>query len=98
MPAIRLSRRAEDDLLNIGEYTRRTWGEAQSDRYIDKLELCCRRRARNPKLGRPCDDIRRGWRRLEHGRHVILYRQDRHGILISRILHQRMLPGRYPTD
>jgi plasmid stabilization system protein ParE len=31
-------------------------------------------------------------RRLEHGKHVVFYRQDRGGILVSRILHQRMLP------
>jgi plasmid stabilization system protein ParE len=33
---------------------------------------------------------------LEHGKHVIFYRQqDNDGILVSRILHQRMLPKRH---
>jgi plasmid stabilization system protein ParE len=35
---------------------------------------------------------------MEHGRHVVFYRQDGSGILISRILHQRMLPERHPLE
>jgi plasmid stabilization system protein ParE len=32
---------------------------------------------------------------MEHDRHVIFYRRSGKGILISRILHQRMLPDRH---
>ena len=48
--------------------------------------------ADNPSLGRACDNIRPGLRRMEHARHVVFYRQTPTGVLISRILHQRMLP------
>jgi len=34
---------------------------------------------------------------MEHGKHVVFYRQDRTGILISRILHQSMLPEQHDT-
>ena len=95
MAAFRFSRRAETDLLSIGDYTLRTWGKVQAARYINDLELCCQTLADNPALGRPCDDIRPGLRRLENGKHVIFYRQEREGILISRILHERMLPDRH---
>jgi toxin ParE1/3/4 len=88
----RFSRRAEDDLLSIGEYTLRTWDEDQAARYLTDLEACCLMLATNPALGRSCDDIRPGLRRMERGRHVVFYREDASGILISRILHQRMLP------
>jgi toxin ParE1/3/4 len=91
----RLSRRAEADLLTIGEYTLRKWGKAQAIRYIDELEICCQMLADNPASGRLCDDVRPGLHRHEHGRHVVFYRQERGGILISRILHQRMLPERH---
>jgi toxin ParE1/3/4 len=90
----RFSRRAEADLLAIGAYTLRNWGEEQAVRYIDGLEACCQMLADNPALGRACDDIRPGLRRMEHGRHVVFYRQAAGGILVSRILHQRMLPER----
>ena len=54
--------------------------------------------ADNPALGRPCDGVRPGLRRMEHGRHVVFYRQDVRGILVSRLLHQRMLPERHVID
>jgi toxin ParE1/3/4 len=89
------SRRAEADLLSIGAYTLRTWGENQAVRCIGDLEACCQMLADNPTLGRTCDDVRPGLRRMEIGRHVVLYRADTGGILVSRILHRRMLPERH---
>ncbi len=81
-------------MVSIGDYTLRIWGEDQTIRYIDGLEACCQMLADNPALGRACDDVRPGLRRMEHGRHVVFYRQTAEGILVSRILHQRMLPER----
>ena len=85
MAKFKFSRRAEADLLRIGEYTLNKWGEAQAARYIGDLEACCQTLADNPNMGRHCDDIRHGLRRHEHGRHVLFFRQERGGILISRI-------------
>jgi toxin ParE1/3/4 len=80
--------------MDIGAYTLQAWGEDQTIRYIDGLEACCRRLADNPELGRLCSHIRPGLRRMEHARHVVFYRIESGGILVSRILHQRMLPER----
>jgi toxin ParE1/3/4 len=91
----RFSGRAEADLLGIGAYTLRTWGADQTIRYIGDLETCCQMLADDPALGRPCGDVRAGLRRMESGQHVIFYREDAGGILVSRILHQRMLPERH---
>jgi toxin ParE1/3/4 len=90
--AFRFSRRAEVDLLGIGRHTLRTWGVDQTVRYIDELEACCRMLANNPALGRACDHVRPGLRRMERGQHVVFYRENAGGILVSRSLHQRMLP------
>lgn len=92
MARFHFSRRAAADLLAITAYTLRTWGEQQAIRYIDGLESCCHLLAANPALGRACDEVRPGLRRMEHGRHVVFYRHAPNGILVSRILHQRMLP------
>jgi toxin ParE1/3/4 len=94
----RFSRRAEADLSGIGDYTLRAWGEDQAIRYIIELEACSQMLADNPSLGRNCDDTRFGLRRMECGRHVVFYREDKRGILVSRILHQRMLPERHEID
>ena len=98
MAAFRFSRRAAADLMSIADYTLRKWGKSQAARYISELEVCCQRLADNPAFGRPCDDVRPELRRLEHGKHVVFYRQERGGIMVSRILHQRMLPDRPATD
>ena len=74
MAVLRFSRRAELDLMEIARYTLERWGEDQAVRYIDALEVCCWQLARNPGLGRACDDIRPGLRRMESGQHVVFYR------------------------
>jgi len=48
--AFRFSRRAEADLLSIGKYTLRTWGKAQTARYLGELEAFCQTLADNPSL------------------------------------------------
>jgi plasmid stabilization system protein ParE len=35
---------------------------------------------------------------MEHGRHVLFYRIEAKGIVVTRILHQRMLPERQNID
>ena len=85
-------------MVNIGSYTLRTWGEDQAVRYIDDLEACCDMLAENPDLGRAAEPVRPGLRRMEHGRHVVFYRRETAGVLISRILHQRMLPEKHAVD
>lgn len=94
----RLSRLAEPDLLGIGNYGLSIWGAKQAIHYIDRLESCCQRLTDNPELGRLCEHIRPGLRRIEHAQHVVSYRIDSDDILISRILHRRMLPERQTID
>lgn len=94
----RFSRRAETDLLSIFAYTLRTSGEDQAVRYVDDFEACCQMLADNPMLGRACEYDRSCPRGMERGRHVVFYRKDTGGILVSRILHRHMLPERQPID
>ena len=95
MSAIRFSRKAKKDLLGIGEYTLHAWGKTQTAQYLNDLEKICLTLAGNLDLGRTCDEIRPGLLRHEHGKHVVFYRQEPNGILIVRILHQRMLPDKH---
>jgi len=89
---VRYSRLAESDLDGIAAYTIREWGEAQTARYLVELEDCCERAAGNPRLGRSCDMVRTGLRRMEQGSHVVFYNTDESGIVIERILHKSMVP------
>lgn len=76
----------------ISRYTIRNWGADQAMRYLDDIQECVRNVAESPLMGRACDGIKIGYRRVEQGRHVILYRRQPDGIVVARILHQRMLP------
>ena len=72
-------------------YTFRTWGEIQTDRYLRQLEDCCQLLADNPALGRQCDEIRLGLRRMKQGKHVVFYRQEPGSMLGCRIRQIREL-------
>ena len=98
MSKFHFSVRAHGDLLEIAEYTLSTWGAEQALLYMDELEACCERLGDHPGMGRACEEIRPGLRRMEHGGHVIFYRSEAGGILVSRILHQRMIPGKHTVN
>ncbi|MCB1094687.1 MAG: type II toxin-antitoxin system RelE/ParE family toxin [Verrucomicrobiae bacterium] len=66
------------------------WGEEQAERYVrmisdDFAELAC-----DPERGRPCDNIREGYRRRRVEHHVIFYRVVDVGVDIVRVLHEQM--------
>ena len=96
MASFRISRKAVRDLVSIGRYTRKRWGEAQCAKYLGELNARFAALAEKPDSGRPCDDIRVGYRWYQHGRHVVFYRLGRDGVVeIIRVLHERMLPERH---
>lgn len=94
MAGFRLSKLAQLDLIEIADYTIDAWVFEQAYRYLESLDHCFNLLATNPGIGHPCGQIRRGYRRMEHKKHVVFYRPDVNGILVSRILHERMLPGK----
>ena len=79
-----------EDLKEIGLYTQKEWGRAQRDLYLSKLDACFHAIAHEPGIGKPCDDIRSGYRKYHHERHLIFYKQGPSCIDIVRILHDRM--------
>lgn len=93
MRTYRLGPKGTSDLAEIFDYTVDNWGEEQADNYAEELARCFQLLADSPGLGRACDLIHPGIRRFELGKHVIFYKPDRHGIIVSRILHQSRLPA-----
>jgi toxin ParE1/3/4 len=90
MPSFRLTAKATADLKSIGRYTQDTWGREQRNKYLRQLDDSFHMLAQEPHKGRPCDDIRGGYRKYHVGRHLIFYRQAGKDIEIIRILHDRM--------
>ena len=86
-----LTRAAESDLKSIARYTQERWGVRQRNAYLKDMDGVFRSLAKNPGMGRACDEIREGYRKFPHGTHVIYYSQEEAGgLLVVRILHATM--------
>ena len=93
MAYVRYSAQADADLLDIAAYPVATWGDRQAIRYLGQIEDCCRLIADKPQVGRACDYLHSGLRRMESGKHVVFYVVESDGgVLIARVIHQEMLP------
>ena len=91
MSQYRLSPAAQADLEDIWDYTADQWDIEQAETYIRELQRTIERAAANPRIGRTCDDIRIGYRKLPAGSHILFFRVADDDIIdVIRILHQRM--------
>jgi toxin ParE1/3/4 len=91
----RLAPEAERDLEAIWLYTFEEWGVEQAHLYTDELAEAFTQLATSPEIAVSCDQIRKGYRRIRVGRHVIYFRLAEYGIVVVRVLHDRMLPARH---
>lgn len=81
---------AEADLEDAWRATFERWVPKQADNYVDQLfERMCLL-AEQPHLGRACDQLRSGYRRVLSSHHIIFYRIDGDSVVIVRILHEKM--------
>lgn len=86
-----LTRSAQADLVSIGRFTEGRWGRRQRNAYLKAMDQAFRALANNPLMGKTCDGIRKGYRKLPHGVHVIYYKLPSESeVLIVRILHASM--------
>jgi toxin ParE1/3/4 len=85
-----LSPAAQADLEQIWDYTHDQWGIEQ-EAYLRELQSAIERAAANPQIGRACDEVRAGYRKLAAGSHTLFYRVSAEGVIdVVRVLHQRM--------
>ena len=86
-----LTRSAQEDLKSIARYTQERWGLRQRNTYLKEVDQVFHALAKNPLMGRACDDLREGYRKFPHGGHVIYYKcPTEDELLIVRILHTAM--------
>ena len=86
-----LSPAAQADLEQIWNYTHDRWDIDQAEEYLRELQRAPARAAANPRIGRACDEIRPGYRKLAAGSQMLFYRVGADGeIDVVHILHQRM--------
>jgi toxin ParE1/3/4 len=89
-----LSENAADDLIEIFVYMYREFGEWQAETYTEEIESKFSILAENPKMGREISEITGEYRQSVYHSHVIVYRAERQGIFIVRVLHRRQNKAR----
>lgn len=95
MSEYRLSEAAQNDLREILEYTRASWGDRRAKHYLIELTLRFEELANFPGLGRKRENIGLGIRSFQASHHIVFYREKPEAIEIARILHPSMELERY---
>lgn len=86
----KLSRKAEQDIELLYDYSLTQFGEMQAERYLLALEKAFFLLVDFPKLGKQVDEIRPNLRCYFHRSHAVYYQIIENGVLIVRVLDQRM--------
>lgn len=95
MRKIHLHARAENDLIEIWEYTFREWDATQADKYLDEMGEHIKLLAKSPELGNKRYYVREGYRVLLVNSHAVYYTVTTSTIHIVRVLHGQMDPERH---
>ena len=90
MSQVILSAKAKSDLSDIWDYTLAEWGIDQAEQYVRKLWSVMQAQACDSLPSADIDDVRKGYRKIRSGSHVIFFKLTGNGIDVVRILHQRM--------
>jgi toxin ParE1/3/4 len=95
---VRLRPSAEKDFVDIGDYTREEWSEAQAQIYLRKLLLTIGQIGEKPLAGRQFSGVRAGYRCRRSGSHLIYYIAKPELVEIVRILHEKVDIRRHLDD
>lgn len=88
--AYELSKLALADLDSIWQYTAEQWTLEQANKYYQQIfevidDICF-----HPESGKSIEEIKEHHRSKLVKSHMIIYKIERHKIIIDRILHQQM--------
>ncbi len=95
MTTIEFTRDAERDVIDIFLHGVTQFGADQAERYLEGINTKIQMAAEHPDFGSDYSFVIEGLRRYEVTSHAIYYRATPSGILVLRVLHGRMDPGRH---
>lgn len=83
---------ADEDLIEILEYTYENWGHEQQEKYLWLLEKGRERICKDPFLinSKSRDDLATGCRSYKVEEHYFFYRVRKDVVEVARVLHKRM--------
>ena len=76
--------------MGIAESSLENWGLTQASAYVSSLRSAFAFLADFPEAGINVGHIRPGYRKILSGSHFVFYRKTEDGVLIVRVLHERM--------
>lgn len=90
MNQVILSPKAKSDLGDIWDYTLSEWGIDQAEKYVRELSAVMQAHACDSSTSADISDVRKGYRKIRSGSHVIFFKLTGEGIDVVRILHKCM--------
>ena len=90
MAGFRVSRAALADIREVGRYTQQQWGKVQRRLYLDEMNNRFQFLAENSAIAPERRSFDPPVRIYPFQKHLIVFVMEEGGILILRILHQRM--------
>lgn len=90
MRQVILSPKAKSNLSGIWDYTLAEWGIDQAEKHIRELWTVMQAQAGDSSAAADISDIRKVYRKIRSGSHVIFFKSSGDGIDVVRILHQQM--------
>ncbi|WP_419810655.1 type II toxin-antitoxin system RelE/ParE family toxin [Bacterioplanoides sp.] len=92
MTDLRISKKADEDLYEIGLYTEDKWGREQRRHYLDEINHRLHLLAQDPDnpFSKDIGHIKAGCFALPIHKHFIIYRKLSHGVRVIRVLGQVM--------
>jgi len=86
-----LSRKAEEDIRGIWDYTADMWGVEQAEKYLKGLEKRLEQLSDTPDtLGVKRESLKPDYMSSLYENHVIFFIKSENSIEVIRVLHQRM--------
>ena len=90
MGSLKVTKLAQNDLIDIGSYTVEMWGYEQAEKYLSNIDDAFNALADNPSLATSRSDIRSELLAFKCGRHLIFLREAKTGgVEVLRVLHER---------
>ena len=86
---------AKAHLKQIWNYTYKTWGETQADKYTSSIKKRLEYISENPAKGRIRDEVSPGLKSFKVEHHIIFYFSADSEIKVVGILHKQMDPLKY---
>lgn len=90
MSRVTLTPKAKADLDDIWGFTLARWGMDQAEKYVRGLWAVMEKQVSDLTNSTDISDVRRGYRKVSSGSHIIFFKVTPGGIDVVRILHQKM--------